>query len=200
MRPAWHSFASTLPASLPLNSPGQQGEYPEANNQQDDLWQIGLALGWRRDDHGNGPAAATPLQAGATVAGLIGRGREADWFSFSAAPGSVRLTLSLVPWYGNRSRSNLDARMALWGPCSSSPLASWDPQGGLLSGRRSFPLTAPGRYYVSVVGVGDGGPATGYSSYGSLGEYWIRAVFTPSLVEQPCSQPRPPPPRPRRRG
>lgn len=178
-----------------------KGEYPGANNQQDDLTQIAFNLGWRRDDHGGGPAAATQLPAGATVRGFIGRGGEADWFSFSAAPGLVSLTLSLLPPWGARPRANMDARLAVWGACGGAPLAAWNPQGALLSGTRRYNVTVAGRYYVSVTGVGDGTLATGYSSYGSLGEYSITAQYKPGpAAAPPCAPPRPPPPLPQRRG
>ncbi|KAL4434117.1 hypothetical protein ABPG75_000558 [Micractinium tetrahymenae] len=178
-----------------------KGEYPEATNKQDDLWQIAYVLGWRHDDHGNTPAAATPLPAGTPLPGQIGRSGEADWFSFAAAPGVLSLTLSLVPRYGNESRANLNARMALWGPCGASPLAVWDPQGSLLSGTRRFNLTAAGTHFVSVSGVGDGRLATGYSSYGSLGDYSIQAAYRPGpAAAGPCpAPPRPAPPPPRLR-
>ncbi|KAL4446773.1 hypothetical protein ABPG77_008017 [Micractinium sp. CCAP 211/92] len=177
-----------------------KGEYPGANNPQDDLQQIAFKLGWRRADHGSGRDTATPLAAGTATPGLIMRSGEADWFSFSAAPGMLSLTLSLPLPYGVKPLANLDARMALWGPCGSAPLAAWNPQGALLSGTRHFNLTIPGKHYVSVTGVGDGSTSTGYSNYGSLGQYSIQVVYTPGpSAAPPCPPPRPPPPQLQRR-
>ncbi len=128
------------------------------------------------------------------------RSGEADWFSFSADPGMLSLTLSLPLSYGVKPLANLDARMALWGPCGSAPLAAWNPQGALLSGTRRLNLTVPGKHYVSVMGVGDGSTSTGYSSYGSLGQYSIQVVYTPGpSAAPPCTPPRPPPPQLQRR-
>jgi len=48
----------------------------------------------------------------------------------------------------------------------------------------------PGVYYVSVAGTGAGDPSVdGYTSYGSLGQFWLDMAFAAGTLP-----PSPPPP------
>jgi hypothetical protein len=182
-----------------------KGEYAGASNTQDDLALISRHLAQRADDHGDGPGAATllhpdalelagPGRAAAGAAGNIERTGDADWFAFDAGgAGEAALAVDLVPDAPVPGvpplfvRANADVKLAVYGPLPADAppgaappqlLAAFDPQGALLRGSVSAALPGAGRYLVSVTGTGDGSDATsGYTSYGSLGEYRLRVEY-----------------------
>lgn len=151
------------------------GEYDTANNHEDDIVVIGNnGAPLRPDDHGNKPAKASPLTAvphdGAldlSGQGVIERRKDKDVFSFSAGAGQG--TISVAP----DSRSpNLDVFVKL-SDAGGNLVAKAKPA-ATLGASLSFRLPAAGTYYLSVDGVGVNDPAdTGYSDYGSLGQYRI---------------------------
>ncbi|MBI5258058.1 MAG: PKD domain-containing protein [Burkholderiales bacterium] len=162
-----------------------KGEYSGANNVQDDyavMQSNGLPL--RVDDHGNTPASATPLAAvlnggtsTASAEGVIERPGDVDTFSFTAGAGSLSVTLSPAA----RS-ANLDAVLTL-SNSAGAVLASVNPVDAL-NASLAFTLPAAGTYYLAVTGTGKGDPlATGYSNYGSLGQYALAASY-PSAGSQ----------------
>jgi PKD repeat protein len=162
-----------------------KGEYLDANNTQDDFavaQSNGLPL--RLDDHGDTLASATPLSgsssAGVTTfatQGVIERATDIDVFSFSAAAGPVTLTLSPA-----KRSANLDGVLAIYNSAGTL-LASSNPV-DLLNASMSVTLPASGTYYVAVLGTGSGDPVTtGYSNYGSVGQYALSGSFyTPGNV------------------
>ncbi|PSC76442.1 putative Chi [Micractinium conductrix] len=181
-----------------------KGEYADAKTTQDDLAIIASKVGYRADDHGDSAATATALAGpGAPTTGNIERTGDVDWFTFNAAAGTASLTLALAPAYGGQARSNVDVRVQVFPACSYVPLATWDPSTGLFAGTQSTTLPAQGTYYVTVQGVGQGADAsTGYSNYGSLGEYKLSVSYTAAsagYVSAACAPfpPAPPPPSPK---
>lgn len=164
--------------SLPLVQ-WSKGEYLGANNTQDDYavaQSNGLPL--RLDDHGDVNAAATVLvgtsSGGVTTVssqGVIERPTDVDVFAFSAAAGPVNVTLTPA----TRS-ANLDAVVTLRNS-AGTVLASANPVDAL---NATLSVTVPlaGTYYLSVQGTGKGDPlSTGYSSYGSVGQYALGVNF-----------------------
>jgi hypothetical protein len=151
------------------------GEYATANNTEDDIVVIGNNGGTlRKDDHGNSISVATPLTATASggltllsAKGVIERRTDKDVFSFVAGAGTV--TLTVAP----DSRSpNLDVSIKLL-DASNKQLAKSAPA-DQLAASLTFTLPTAGTYYVLVDGVGVGDPlVTGYSDYGSLGQYTV---------------------------
>jgi PKD repeat protein len=148
------------------------GEYPNANQTQDDLQRIQIyGAPLRLDDHID--ANATPLDAvensgvkNLSGSGVIGSRNDVDVFSFYSGAGT--LSLDVVP--GLRG-PNLDISAVLY-----------DAQGNLLA--LSNPVDAlsasitksgvpPGTYYLAIDGVGKGDLVSGYSDYASLGQYFI---------------------------
>ena len=167
-----------------------KGEYAGANNVQDDhvvMQANGLPL--RTDDHGNTAGTATPLvgsnAGGVTTAkatGVIERPGDVDMFSFSAGAGPLSLTLSPA------SRSpNLDAQLTLR-DAAGNVLATLNPVDAL-NASASLNLASAGTYTLAVTGVGKGDPlTTGYTSYGSLGNYALSASFTTPIGGAPTAQ------------
>jgi PKD repeat protein len=163
-----------------------KGEYSGANQTQDDyvvMQSNGLPV--RTDDHGNSTASATALAATASGgmldlvgSGVIERPTDVDYFSFMAGAGT--LTLSMAP----AARSpNLDAVIELRDG-SGALLASANPVDALPASV-TFNAVAGGTYYVAVRGTGKGDPlGTGYTNYGSLGEYKVTGTV-PLLSGQP---------------
>lgn len=164
-----------------------RGEYYNTNNTgsaanygdgADDLAIIvggvgpGNGFSYRADDHGNTNATATNLAATGTAvsgSGIIERTTDVDVFSFATGAGPV--TLNIAPFTPG---PNLDIKAELFD--SSNALIATSNSSTVLSAAFSLNLAA-GQYYVRVDGTGWGDPTvsppSGYSEYGSLGQYNI---------------------------
>jgi subtilisin-like proprotein convertase family protein len=158
-----------------------KGEYPGANQSQDDLSIITTSngFGYRADDHGGTRAAATSLNISATVVsntGLIERTSDVDYFVFST--GGSTINLDIDPF----SRSpNLDILATLYNS-SGGVIATSNPTTALDA---SFSLAVgPGTYYLSVDGTGKpaNGSDYGYTEYGSLGYYTITGTIVETVT------------------
>lgn len=162
-----------------------KGEYTNANNTEDDLARIPMfGAPLRADDHGDSFATATPLTASAGAGsvslngnGVIGTRADVDVFSFSSGPGAIALTISPAA----RS-ANLDIQAELY-DANGALVASANPVDALNASISASNVTA-GTYYLKVDGIGKGDLATGYSDYGSLGQYVI-AGSAPAASDQP---------------
>lgn len=164
-----------------------QGEYSSANNAQDDLTVIaqnGATL--RIDDAGNTITGASNLggsSSNGVVAvdrsGVIGLRTDTDVYAFFAGAGTVQLTVSpaaLGP--------NLDIRADLL-DSAGNVIASSNPVDTL--GASLNVAVGGGSYYLRVDGVGKGDLSTGYSDYGSLGEYRISGSFADTGAAAPSA-------------
>ncbi|MFM2329680.1 MAG: hypothetical protein RLZZ494_1783 [Pseudomonadota bacterium] len=157
-----------------------KGEYENANNQEDDLAIISrYGLPRRTDDHGNTIGTATPLTVATgnattlTGNGVIERATDIDMFSFSASAGDL-LALTVAP---ETYAPNLDVYIRLL-DADRQVIAQAKP-GSQLSAGLKLTLPTAGTYYVAVRNSGYGDPLTnGYSTYGSLGQYTVRATLT----------------------
>ena len=153
-----------------------KGEYNDANQFQDDLSIITTnnGFGYRADDYGNSLNDATELTLGqnntiTAQEGIIERNTDADWFSFTTTGGTINLSIDpflLSP--------NLDILAELYNEAGQLILSS-NPA-SLLDATLATTLTA-GTYYVKIDGIGKGAPSTGYSDYGSLGQYTISGTI-----------------------
>ncbi|MBH9576233.1 PKD domain-containing protein [Inhella proteolytica] len=167
-----------------------KGEYSGANNVQDDYVVMqGNGLPLRADDHGDSAATATPLPGvngggvtSASATGVIERPTDVDVFSFNAGAGPLSLTLSPA------ARSpNLDALLTLR-DAAGTVLASINPTEAL-NASASLSLPSAGTYTLWVQGTGKGDPlGTGYTSYGSLGNYQLSASYTTPIGSAPTAQ------------
>lgn len=148
------------------------GEYPGANNVEDDIAVISTLAPALVDDHGDTPADATPITHGETVDGLLAGRVDADAFTFV---GEGRVTLAAT---GPVGVSNADLRLRIL-DATGGQVALVDPTStaGSLDATWSASLPAgAGPYTAVVAGAGDGDPgiAGQYSDYGSLGTYSVR--------------------------
>ena len=154
-----------------------KGEYTSANNKEDDLQIITTNNGfdYRADDYGNTTGAAYALTGlGATpttLAGVVERSTDVDVFSFSTLD-TVKATISPAT-----ISPNLDVQAEIWSP-SGQVLYTSNPTDAL---NASFDVTvSAGSYFLAIRGAGKGDPlATGYTNYGSLGQYAFSLTVNP---------------------
>jgi len=160
-----------------------KGEYPGARNRQldiDIITNTAVNFGYRPDDYGSTLPAATPMAGPAiNFAGVIERTADVDVVKFQAGPG--RVTFDLEPWVNS---PNLDIRAVLE-DAGGRILAASYPAASLAA---SISATVPGSgtYYLIIEGVGAGNPAgSGYSDYGSLGQYTVSGTVPAFVAEDP---------------
>ncbi|OLT61203.1 pre-peptidase C-terminal domain-containing protein [Moorena bouillonii] len=147
-----------------------KGEYTGASNQEDDLDIITgqNGFGYRLDDYSNSrtSAAALSFNGGQVETyGIIEQNNDIDWFQFNSTTGNI--ALDIKPF---ERGPNLDILAKLYN--ASGQLISVSNPIGSLSASFNLDLN-PGQYYLSIDGTGLGNLATGYSDYGSLGQYSI---------------------------
>ena len=187
-----------------------KGEYIGANNPEDDLGIItgsvsnayvsGNGFTYRDDDYGNSFATAYTLSGEAPSSfGIIERNTDIDWFRFSTASASVSINIrnacrvfssngdgTFSTQYLDGLGPNLAISAQLF-DASGLLIATSTPINWLDAGFGLY-LTA-GVYYLSVEGVGLGNPIanppSGFTDYGSIGQYLITSSITPG--EPPVS-------------
>ncbi|AKJ32185.1 zinc-dependent metalloprotease family protein [Caldimonas brevitalea] len=154
-----------------------RGEYAGANNTEDDyavMANNGLPL--MRDDHGASLNDATPLQPGTqgySARGVVEHPGDRDVFRIVATAGAFSFTVQPA------ARGAMLDVMASLHDANGQPIA-WHDAPGSLATTVSATLPYSGTYYLVVDGSGQGDPrGTGYSDYGSIGQYTLSAG-TPS--------------------
>lgn len=168
-----------------------KGEYPGANNFEDDLAIISdpqNGFGYVPDEAGDTPATAVVLGTGGasfTQAGIIHAATDVDFYRISlAASTALTLDTSLAP-----ISPNLDLLLELQ-DAGGAILGRSNPV-GVRGGSLSMALGA-GDYYVKIRGVGGGTSVNqGYSAYGSIGAYSLSGSFgaalPPTIVSEPSA-------------
>ncbi len=157
-------------------------EYPNANNSENDLAIIvsGNGFGYRSDDYGDTRQDAEVLieDAGQQISaqGVIERNSDLDFFAFTTTSGTI--TLDVDPF---ENGPNLDILASLY-DSAGTLVASDNPISALDAGFH-IPLIA-GTYYLSVQGTGKSPLDTGYSDYGSMGQYYVSGTLGgPDVVD-----------------
>jgi PKD repeat protein len=156
-----------------------KGEYPYANNLQDDTAIIAAVVGYRADQHGDSIVNATPLTGTApTATGIIETRADADLFGFTTGAGSVSFTATPAA-----PSPNLDIQLALY-----------DGLGNLVTSANPTTLNASltatlaqGTYYLAVDGDGTGDPLTAYNDYSSLGQFSLSGSIVPVNGQPPVA-------------
>ena len=156
-----------------------KGEYPSANNLQDDTAIISGIVGYRADQHGDTIVNATQLSGtSVSASGIIERRTDADVFSFTTGAGPVSFTATPAA-----PSPNLDISLALY-----------DGLGNLVTSADAATLGATlattlsqGTYYLAVDGVGTGDPLTDYNDYGSLGQFSLSGSVVPATGAAPVA-------------
>ncbi len=152
-----------------------KGEYPDANNQEDDLAIITKTISYRKDDYGNTKETAKNLTFTGTSfysSGIIERNTDVDFFQFVISRDGL-FDLSVIP--GTRD-TNLDVLLRLY-DSSGHLIALSDPPEWCSAEFSEMELKA-GTYFFSVEGTKKTGV---YSDYGSLGYYEVsgHTVYLP---------------------
>ena len=187
-----------------------KGDYYLANNTQDDLATIAGKIPYRTDDHGNTPGSATALflSGGTNVVstspendpgnlnrankGILERNWDIDVFSFVTGNGGIGL--SVQPWVNPSALTrggNLDVRLELYSE-SGVLLATNNPASQTTAQIKTN--LSEGRYYLHVRNSEAGAPfssnPSGYTAYGSLGQYFISGfvVASTGFVAAPIAE------------
>jgi PKD repeat protein len=157
-----------------------KGEYPGANQKQDDLAVMQTyGISQISDDHGNTNASATVLSGtNISAAGLITTRSDVDVFQFTTGLGNV--TINLNPAVRG---ANLNIQAQIF-DAQGNVVATADPL-GLPASFNQF-LSA-GVYYLKIDGGGAGDLTTGYSDYASIGQYSITGTLTASNAQPPVA-------------
>ena len=173
-----------------------RGEYAHANNKEDDLAIIAShGLAPRADDHGSTLPEADQLGAKALydASGVIGTRTDTDVFAIDL-PCTTTLTATAT---GIGAQTALDLSLEVL-DANGAPVTVSSPASGRagsppvsngMDAQVSVP-NATGRYYLRVDGVGNGNPAgSGWSDYGSLGQYRLTGTGCDELPPEPTPEP-----------
>ena len=197
------SWGSILGAPFSKNlTQWSKGDYYGADNTEDDLTIITTRNGfnYRTDDHGNSQNTASELSFSSTVGlsayGIIERNTDVDYFafttdtgevSFSITPASKAFVANGLGGYTTEFLESKGANLDIWAGlynASGTLLAASNPS-NLLTASFNLALAA-GRYFLRIDGVGQGNPSTkgstGYTDYGSLGQYSIQGNIAPITI------------------
>ena len=145
-----------------------KGEYPGANNNEDDLAIITRPrnFGYKNDDHAGTLNNATKLVADnsgnvdpSKNNGVITKSTDKDVFSFETSGGEVDFKFSPA-----KAQPNLNVQARIL-DASGNEVAKDNPRGGDLSASIKMNLRA-GTYYIEIDGEGEGDSYTDYSSIG----------------------------------
>lgn len=151
------------------------GDYPGANNKEDDLVVMqGNGAALKIDDFGNTPTTAAALTLGASGVdqlGLIEQRADVDVFAFNTSGGALSLTVAPIG-----RGPNLDISASIVDATGRSYAAA-NPV-DRLDATLTATLSA-GTYYLRIDGTGKAATTTdpGYSDYGSIGPYRVTGSF-----------------------
>ncbi|HEX8289175.1 MAG TPA: PKD domain-containing protein [Pyrinomonadaceae bacterium] len=168
-----------------------KGEYPGANNFEDDLAILQSYAPLIGDDYGDTIAAAKVLSGTAlNVSGLITTRNDADVFKFTTASGNVSINVNPAA-----RGANLDIKAQILNS-AGNVIATSDPSSFSLES--SFPAgmsasfnqtLSAGIYFLRVDGTGSAADdsTAGYTDYASIGQYNVTGTL-PS-TENPSQSP-----------
>ncbi|MEO5916422.1 MAG: MBG domain-containing protein [Luteolibacter sp.] len=169
-----------------------KGEYYDATQLQDDLAIISAKVPYRADDHGDTAATATVwVSSPVNQAGIVETTSDPDYFKFTAAAGPISFSASPFRSDADTWGGDLDVLMELY-DSTQTLVASSNP--ATLATASISTSVAAGTYYLVVKPAAAGtplvNPPSGYTVYGSLGQYTITGSFLPDntpeiAVEQP---------------
>jgi hypothetical protein len=179
-----------------------KGEYPDANNTQDDLAVIAGKLGWDGDDHGDSAALATPLlvepDGSIQVSspeldpdnvlpenkGIINDRVDVDWYYFDVTEAGALNITATPAWHSftrNANRgANLDIELALFN--SGLVLLTAGEPDDDTNAAVAISVTA-GRHYLQVRGVGNT-TYSDYSDYASMGMYFLEGNIPVGAIDE----------------
>ncbi len=156
-----------------------KGEYPLANNTQDDLTIINGYIPRSADLVGNDILTATLISnTSVNLTGIIESRTDADLFKFNVGAG-------VLDFNATPAAPDADLNVALSLYDGSGNLITTADAAGLSSSLNVS--VAAGTYYLAVDGVGVGTTSTGYSDYASIGQYSVTGTVPSSLGQPPVA-------------
>ena len=171
-----NSWAPLMGAGYFVNlSQWSKGEYDRANNTEDDLRIITTrnGFGYRADAVGNSittPLNINEIDGEINQRGIIETRTDKDVFRFTTLAGEVSFMAT-----GAEVGANLDIRMRLLDR-TGTVIVDSNPADEIDAAITT--TLAAGTYYIEIDGVGSGDPlGTGYTDYGSLGQYFITGTI-----------------------
>jgi alpha-tubulin suppressor-like RCC1 family protein len=161
-----------------------KGEYLNANNTQDDFVVLEGKMGYRSEAAGDtiGTAAALAVTGStASDSGVISSATDIDLYSFSTASGTISFAVNSYRVSTGTHGGNADLIIELL-DSTGSVVATHEPS-GTTNANLTFSATA-GTYYIRISPDGDGtptaNPASGYTLYGSTGQYTLTGTIMPA--------------------
>ncbi len=161
---------------------GSQYVVEEQPHTQDDLSVISARVPYIPDDHGDTfPAATVWTEAVFSQTGLVETTDNPDYFAFTTGAGTISFTANPYRCDSGTWGGNLDIQLELYDStftliASNNPVATADAA--------ISETVASGDYYLVLRPVGAGTPTnasvSGYTSYGSLGQYVIDGNIIPA--------------------
>lgn len=168
-----------------------KGEYPLANNAEDDLSIIlSSGLNLVADDYADNAASATALPFGEFgKSGVISTRTDLDVFKFASTGGDFSVSAAVAGVSPNLDlklelKDSNGAVVALDNPDTVASGSDEDTGIAGLGASISATLVA-GSYSLWVDGVGSGDLSTGYSDYASLGAYTLSGFVPGSRIPTP---------------
>lgn len=173
------------------------GTYPNANNNQDDIATIiSKGLVNRQDDYDNTISQATSFTSkqvvdGNTIInpqyGIIETQSDVDMFSFTNQyDGKVEFNINptVINIDGTTTLGNLDATLTLYDSTGKVLMVDSPQEKTTASITKVLPM---GTYYVGVSSSGKSvvGNVHGYNTYGSLGQYTVSGQYTSEAPPSP---------------
>lgn len=176
---AWGPIMGSVMDSASL-SQWSNGDYPGANDQQDDFAVMDRWLPLLPDDQ---PATSSPIPFAGTINGVITDRTDSDGFAFAA---DGKTTVTVAP---TGTAPNLDAALSLFTSEGalvarvSEPRPKYAMNSDHLSATWRGFFTRPTPLVAVVEGTGAEAPATpnqSYSDYASVGQYALSVTGGPS--------------------
>jgi hypothetical protein len=190
-----------------------QGEYPGANNSQDDLAIIESYLGYAADEQGDtfDSAVALSFEADGNILvsdpetdphnvlpdnkGIIEDRDDVDWWYLNAGAGPLTLTVTPA-WHAFNGPdhisstyrgANLDVSLELY-DANLNLIDAGEPDDETYA--MVAATTTEGRYYLRIEGVGSN-LGEGYTDYASIGMYFIEGSYQPAAPDTTAPSPNP---------
>lgn len=190
---AGHGNSSTGQGWAPIMGVGyywpttqwSKGEYANASQSQDDIGILSTRLGWASDAD---PSLTnlSPLGDGDTAIGLVERSGQSIDVPINIAAGATSVVITPTVAHGNLyARAQLRKGSTVLATANPSTLSDWT-----LNIDRTL---AAGTYTVRVTSIKSGTASTGFTTYGSIGEFKIAVEVAGDGTPPPFS---PPPPQP----
>ncbi len=162
-----------------------------AQGEMDDLLKVDLSILRRPDDHSNTVAAATVLTAlqdgTLSSAGIINDTLDVDAIRFTnSSTGSASFTVNPLTDPIVTGCATLDVRIDLYRASDNALMATAMPQGNTAATIASVDLEAGVEYGLLIRGDSEGNSfattPVGYTSYGSLGQWFMTAALPTTSV------------------